>query len=138
MPLPSVMETSAWGLHEAPCHLVPRLVDGTDTLDELRCPTASQTGRGDHTIADIRVDTGHQERADRAQIPALILDGCEIGFAFPEFSRGERARETDLDDTDVLAFVTDLMIAVGRGWRRVRVVVRFRQMQAQLPHRRRG
>ena len=63
-------------------------------------------------------------------MPALFVDGCTIGFAFAEFSCCERARETDLDDTDVLAFVTNLMITVGRGRRWVRVVVRFRQMQA--------
>src|SRR5882762_1644837 len=71
-------------------------------------------------------------------MPALVLNGCPIGIAFAELSCGERACETDLDDADVLAFVTDLMIAVGRRRRRARVVVRFRQMQAQLPHRRRG
>src|SRR6266481_2610930 len=125
-------------LHEAPCHLIPRLVDGTHSLDELRRPAASQTGRGDHAIADIRVDTGHQEYAHRAEIPALVLKGCAVGFAFAELSCRERACETDLDDADVLAFVTDLMIAVGRRRRRARVVVRFWQMQAQLLHRRRG
>jgi hypothetical protein len=114
-----------WVPHEAPCHLILRLIDGTDSLDELRSPTASQTGRGDHAIADIRVDTGHQKCADGAEMPALFLGGCAIGFAFAEFSCRERARETDLDDTDVLAFVTDLMIDVRRGRRRVRVVVRF-------------
>src|SRR6202051_3309270 len=144
MPLSPVMETSGRAmsplrvLHEAPFHLVPHLVDGTDSLDELRGPAASQTRRGDHAIADIRVDTGHQECADRAEIPALVLNGCAIGFAFAEFSCRERACETDLDDAYVLAFVTDLMIFVGRRRRGVRVVVRFRQMQAQLPYRRRG
>src|SRR5579859_6022517 len=88
-------------LHEAPCHVIPRLVDGTDTFDELCSPTASQTGRGDHAIADVGVDAGHQERADRAEVPALLVDSCAIGFAFAEFSRCERARETDLDNTDV-------------------------------------
>ena len=53
-----------WALHEAPCHLITCLVDGTDTFDELRSPTASQTGCGDHAIADVGVDTGHQECAD--------------------------------------------------------------------------
>src|ERR1700729_1432343 len=124
-----------WVLHEAPCHLIPRLVDGTDTFDELRSATASQTGCGDHAIADIRIDTGHQEWADRAEIPALVLDGCAVGFAFAEFSCCERARETDLNDTDVLALVTDLMIDAGRGRRGVCVVGRFRRMQAQLPNR---
>src|ERR1700682_5801440 len=71
-------------------------------------------------------------------MPALVLNGCPIGFAFAELSYRERACETDLDDADVLAFVTDLMIAVGRRRRRAGVVVRFRQMQAQLAHRRRG
>jgi hypothetical protein len=45
--------------------------------------------------------------------------------------------ETDLDDADILALITDLMIAVRRRRRRARIIVRFRQMQAQLPHRRR-
>src|SRR5258707_9292913 len=134
MPLSPVIETSVraaspmWILHEAPCHLIPRLVDGTHSRDEFRGPAASQTGRGDHAIADIRVDTGHQECADRAEIPALVFKGCAIGVAFAEFSCRERACETDLDDADVLAFVTELMVAVGRRRRRARVVVRFRQM----------
>jgi len=125
-------------LHEAPCHLIPRLVDGPDSLDELRGPAASQTGRGDHAIADIGVDTAHQECADRAEIPALVLDGCAKGFTFAELSCRERACKTDLDDADVLAFVADPMIAVGRWRRRARVVLRFRQMQTQLPHRQCG
>src|ERR1700742_1641289 len=76
--LPSVIETSVRAaspmrvLQEALCHLIPRLVDGTDSLDELRSPTASQTRRRDHPIVDIRVDTGHQEGGDRAEIPALV------------------------------------------------------------------
>ena len=86
-------------LHEAPCHLISRLVDGTDSFDELRSATASQTGRSDHAVADIRVDTGHQKCADGAEMPALFLDGCAIGVAFAEFSCRERAREADLDDT---------------------------------------
>ena len=42
MPLSPVMETSGRAvsplrvLHEAPCDLIPRLVEGTDALDELR------------------------------------------------------------------------------------------------------
>src|ERR1700736_4868624 len=115
MPPRSVIETSVRAVspmwHEAPCHLILRLVDGADSLDELRSPTASQTGRRDHAVADIGVDTGHQKCADRAEMPALFLDGCAIGFAFPEFTCRERARETDLDDADVLAFVADLMVA---------------------------
>ncbi len=117
-------------LYEEPRHLIPGLVDGTYSFDELRSPAASQTGGGDHAVADICVDAGHQKCADRAEVPALFLDSCAIGFAFPEFPCGERTRETDLDDTDVLAFATNLMIAVGRGRRRAIVVVGFRQMQA--------
>jgi len=100
-------------LHEEPYHLIPRLVDGTDSFDKFRSPTASQTGGGDHSIAGIRVDTGHQKCTDRAEMPALFLDRFAMAFAFPEFSRCERARETDLDDADVLAFITDLVIDVG-------------------------
>src|ERR1700693_3375987 len=122
MALSPVMET--WGraasplrvLHEAPCHLIPRLVEGADALDEFRGPAASPTGRGDHAVADIGVDTAHQECADRAEMPALVLDGCAIGFTFAELSCRERACKADLDDADVLAFVADPMIAVGR-WR---------------------
>src|SRR5580700_2404993 len=107
--LPSVMgiapvrrASPMWVLHEAPCHLSSRLVDGTDSFDELRSATASQTGRSDHAVADIRVDTGHQKCADGAEMPALFLDGCAIGVAFAGFSCRERACEANLDDTDVL------------------------------------
>jgi hypothetical protein len=111
MPLSSVIETAVraasrmWVLHEALCHLIPRLVDGADSLDEFRGGAASQTRRGDHAIADIGVDTAHQECADRAEMPALVIDGCAKGFAFAELAC--RACETDLDDADVLAFVAD-------------------------------
>src|ERR1700694_6285467 len=67
-------------LHEAPCHRIPRLVGGTDSLDEFCGPAASQTDRGDHAVADIRVDTGYQECDDRAEIPAVVLNGCARGL----------------------------------------------------------
>src|ERR1700682_1066686 len=104
MPLSPVVETAIRAAspvrvrHEAPCLLISRLIDGTDSLDELGGPAASQTGRGDHAIADIGVDAGHQECADRAEIFALVLDGCAIGFAFVKFACRECACETDLDD----------------------------------------
>src|ERR1700689_4704051 len=60
-------------LHEAPYHRIARLVDGTHSLDKFRGLAASQTGGGDHAIADIRVDTGHQKSADRAKVSALFL-----------------------------------------------------------------
>jgi hypothetical protein len=61
-------------------------IGGTDSFNEFRGPTPSQTGRGDHAIANIRVDTGHQKCADRAEMPVLFLDRCAIGVAFAEFS----------------------------------------------------
>src|ERR1700722_14310821 len=61
--------------HEEPCHLVPRLIDGADSLDEFRGPAASQNGCRDHTVADIRIDTSHQKGPDRAEMLALVLDG---------------------------------------------------------------
>jgi hypothetical protein len=71
-------------------------------------------------------------------MPALVLDGGAKGFAVEEFARRERARKPDLDDPDGLALVADLMINIRRGRRGLGVVVRFRQMQAQLPDRPRG
>jgi hypothetical protein len=102
-----------WVLHEESRHLIPRLVDGADSLDEPRGPAASQTGCGDHAVADLRIDTGHQKGPNRPEMFALVLDGCAIGFACAEFSCRQRTRETDLDDADVLAFVTDPMIDLG-------------------------
>src|ERR1700752_1741957 len=100
-------------LHEAPFHFIPRLVDGTDSLNQFRSPATSQPGRGDHAIADIGVDTGHQKCANRTEMPALFLDGCAIGFAFPKFSCRERTGETNLDNADILAVVADLIIDEG-------------------------
>ena len=99
--------------HEEACHLILRLVDGTNSFDERRGTTTPQTSRGEHTVADIRIDTGDQKCADRTEMLALLLYGRAIGIAFEEFLRSVRARKADLNDTDVLAFVADLMIDVG-------------------------
>ena len=99
--------------HEAPGHVFPRLVDGTHSLDEFRGPAASQTRCGEHAIADIRVNTGHEKSADRTEMLALFLDGRAKNFALEQLSCRERARESDLDDAYVFAFVADVMIAVG-------------------------
>src|SRR5258708_4878307 len=90
-----------WVPHEASCHVIPRLVDGTHSLDKFRGPGASQTGCSEHAITDIRIDSGHQKCADRTEMPALFLDGCTKGFAFAKFPCCECTRETDLDDADV-------------------------------------
>src|ERR1700730_19291877 len=101
-PLSPVMETTGRAasplraLHEAPCDLIPRLVDGTDSLDEFRRPAASQPSRGDHAIADIGVDTSHQECPDRAEMSALVLDRGVICVSFVALSCREHNCDSDL------------------------------------------
>src|ERR1700676_4764810 len=81
-------------LYEAADHIIPRLIDGAHSLDQLRGPAASQTGCGEHAIADIRVDTGDQKSAGRAKMLALYFDGRAKGFAFEKSPCRERTRET--------------------------------------------